>query len=200
MKHEKSALVKGHYDKLPKSANRTGDSTFTRIWKYYHDQKTRLVLSDKEEVIRQRIEKAWFLLCSHRTRKQVSELLVKLYGISIRQGWQDVAAAMNLFSNPQEEGLKEAKRAIAETNALRGMQRCWKSGDMDGYLKFQQEYNKINDLYTPREEDSLAKFLKNFKPHTIVINTSPDDLKKQAEELAKQFENGTLDISHDEVE
>lgn len=71
---------------------------------------------------------------------------------------------------------------------------------MDGYLKFQQEYNKINDLYTPREEDSLAKFLKNFKPHTIVINTSPDDLKKQAEELAKQFENGTLDISHDEVE
>lgn len=200
MKHEQSALVKGDYDKRPREAKKTADSKFTRIWKYYHNQKTRVELTPEEEAIRQRLEKAWFLLCSHRTRKQVAELLVRIFNISIRQGWQDVADAMNLFSNPQEEGLKEAKRAIAETNAMRGMQRCWKNGDMEGYLKFQQEYNKINDLYTPREEDSLAKFLKNFKPHTIIINTSADALLDQAKGLAKQFENGTVDIPHDEIE
>lgn len=192
MNQEDSALVKSNYSKLPKAAKKTKDGTFDRIWKYYHNQKSRIELSKEENSIRERLEKAWLVLCSHRNRKQVAEVLVKIFNISLPQAWRDVTDAMKLFGNPQDD-LKEAKRAISETNALRGMERCWKNGDMEGYLKFQQEYNKINDLYTPKEGDSLAKFLKDFTPHQIVITTSPEELQRQAEKIA----SNAIDIDYE---
>jgi len=135
MKQEQSALVSEKYDKLPKADKRTADGIFDRIYKYYHNNKTRIELTAEEIGIRERWEKAWFLLCRHRTRKQVVELLVKLFNVSQAVAYDDVRHCMNLFSNPQED-MKAAKRTIAETMALNGADRCWKSNDMEGYYKF----------------------------------------------------------------
>lgn len=192
MTQEHSALVKRNYEKLPREMRKTKDSSFDRIWKYYHNSKTRVELSKEENAIRERLEKAWLFLCRHRTRKDVVGLLMKFYNISSSVAYDDVTNAMVLFGNPKED-LVDAKRAIAETNALRGMDRCWKSGDMLGYMKFNQQYIEINRLDAEPGND-LGRMLKKLKPHQVIIVSSEQELEKQATALQESLIN---DIEHE---
>lgn len=194
MKHEQSALVKSNYDQLPREAKKTADSTFDRIWKYYHNDKTRIELSAEENTIRERWEKAWLLLCRHRTQKQVVELIGKLFNISQSVAYDDVRKAMTLFSNPQED-IKEGKRRIAESMILQGADRCWKAGDMEGYNKFTKQYIDINKLDLP--DDGINDLLKKLKPTQIIIVADKSQLEAKADALQDQL---TKDIEHEDVE
>lgn len=192
---EQSALVKPNYNTLPRQANKTNDSTFDRIYKYYHSDKSRIELTDEEKRIRERWEKAWLLLCRRRTQKQVVELVEKLFSVSQSVAYDDVRNAMHLFSNPQSD-LKDAKKAIAETMILDGADKCFKAGDMDGYQKFIQKYIDINGL-TVEEDSKMKDLLKNLKATTLVFTTSPETLKKEAADLLKNIP--AVDIPHEEV-
>lgn len=195
MTQEQSALVPSNYNELPKEAKRTNDSTTDRIWKYYHNNKTRVELTPEEEIIRERWEKAWFLLCKQKNQKQVVEKLEKLFSVKKSVAYDDVRNAMLLFGNPQDN-MKDAKRSIAETMALRGADKCWKNGDMEGYHKFQKLYIDINGL-TVQDNDRMKDLLKNLKATTLIFVTSPDKLKDQAAELMKDIP--TVDTSFEEV-
>jgi hypothetical protein len=195
MEQEQSALVSSSYNNLPREAKRTNDSTFDRIYKYYHVNKTRIELTPEETGIRERWEKAWFLLCRRRTQKQVVELLEKLFSISQSVAYDDVRNAMQIFSNPNAD-IKDGKRAIAETMALEGANMCFKKSDMDGYHKFIKMYMDINGLMV-EEDDKLKALLKNLKATTLVFKISPDDLRKEAEDLLK--DTPTIDTGFEDV-
>jgi hypothetical protein len=195
MTHEHSALVKSDYDKLPREAKRTNDTTFDRIYKYYHNNKTRVELTAEEHAIRERWEKTWLLMCRHRTRKQAVDLLVKLFNISQATAFDDVRHAMMLFSNPAED-LKPAKRAIAETMALNGADRCWKNGDMEGYYKFTKLYQEVNQLDNEKDND-VGDLLKKLKPHQVIIVSSEAELEAQANKLQEDL---IKDIDHKVIE
>lgn len=176
-----SAIVKDNYDQLPREAKRTNDSTFDRIWKYYHNNKTRVELTEEEQRTRERWEKAWLLLARHRVQKEVVELIEKLYSVSRSVAYDDVRNAMQIFSNPQLD-IKDAKRVIAETMIMKGLNRSFKNGDMEAYGKFLKLYIEVNGL-TVQEDDKMKDALRNLKATMLIFVTSPDQLRKDAEKL-----------------
>jgi hypothetical protein len=193
MKPEQSAILPSNDSELPGEANKTNDSIFERIWKYYH--KTRVELTPREEQIRARWEIAWRLLTYNNIKKDVANKLEKMYGIQKSLAYNDIKHAMRLFGDPSSD-TKEAKRAIAETMVLRAAKRCWKNDDMDGYNKFLQKYIDINGL-TLMEDDKMKEKLKNLKPTVLVFVTSQEQLKKQADELMQDIP--TIDTSFEEA-
>jgi len=188
-----SALVEK--DHLPREANRTNESTFDRIYKFYHNNKSRIELTKQEEAIRDRWEKAWFLLGRHRTKKQVSDILMKLFDIKQSKAFDDVSHAMMLFGNPQND-LKDAKRAIAETMAMNGANKCWKENDMEGYSRFLKLYIELNGL-TSADENTVGDMLKKMKPTQIILNFKKEDVEMEAEKLHGEL---MQDIEFEEME
>lgn len=195
MKQENSALVPSNYNSLPREANKTKDTTADRIYKYYHNNKSRIELSEAEIVIRDRWEKAWLLLCRNRTQKQVVDLIMRLFNVGKSVAYDDVRNAMMLFSNPQND-LKDAKRLIAETMVLNGADKCWKKGDMDGYHKFTKLYIDINKI-NGDEGNSMAEMLKKLKPQQIIIVADPEELEKQVKAPQDEI---TLDTDYQNAE
>lgn len=176
-------------------ASNTKDSMFDRIYRYYHNNKSRVVLTAEEHDIRERWEKAWFLLCRHRTRRQVADLLEKIFSIGKSVAYDDIRNAMMLFSNPQED-VKAAKRAIHENMVLQGADRCWKNGDMDGYYKFTKEYREGNNLDND-DDDKLGELLKKLKPAQIIIFSNARELEDQANEMQQELTN---DVEYKDAE
>ena len=196
MKPEKSALLPNNHDSLPREAKKTTDSTIDRIYKYYHNRKSRVELTPEEDKIRNRIEKAWYLMSArHRTNKSVVDVLTRLFGIEKSVAYDDVRNAQLLFGSPELQ-IKDAKRAIAETMAMQGADKAWKKGDMDAYAKFVKMYCDINNL-NGDEGDGLAEALKKLKPQQVVIVADTGILEKQAEALRDEL---TQDIEYKDAE
>lgn len=160
MKPASSALVLNKDDQ-PREAVKSKDSTADRIYKYYHS-KSRVELTEEEEGIRERWEKAWFLLCSHKTQKEVVNTVGTLFSISKSVAYDDVRSAMMLFGNPQQD-MRDAKKAMAETWIIQGLNKCWDDKDMDGYQKFLKQYTELNGLNDQSNDDTIANMLKKFK-------------------------------------
>ncbi|HEY3403905.1 MAG TPA: hypothetical protein VGK59_10990 [Ohtaekwangia sp.] len=195
MKRKPSPLVETDYGKLPRSANKTADSKVDRIYKYYHDRKTRIELTEYEEKIRERVEKCWFLLCASNTRKQTADKICKIFSVSQATAYDDIANAMLLFGSPGE-GMKDAKRAILESMALKGAKKAWRIGDLFMYEKFLDKYAKANQLDTPEAED-MSKLKKLLKPTQVVIVSDPAVLEKKIAEIQEKV---AQDIDHEVIE
>lgn len=190
-----SALV-NNKDRLPREARKTTDTTFDRIYKFYHNDKTRIELSEEEKVIAERWEKAWFLLCGHKPVKKVCDELESMFSISKQLAYNDVRNAMMLFEDPRHN-FKEAKRAISETSLLNGAAKAWEDGDLEMHLKYMKEYNEINGLKTPDSENAIADFVKKMKPQQIIIVANQKDLEAEANRLQEEL---TQEVEFKEVQ
>lgn len=176
------------------SASKTKDSTFDRIFKFYHDKKTRIELTDKEDQIRNRLEKAWFLLCNKAwSNKMVVDKLCKLFTIDKSMAYDDLRNAMILFSDPRQD-VKEGKKRIHEHQILKGARMALKEKDLALHEKYMKQYAEINGLFDQNPSD-ISELLKKFKPHQIVIVANMQDLQAEAEKLREQI---TIDIPHAE--
>lgn len=195
MEQEQSALVPSDYNQLPREARKTNDSTFDRVYKYYHNSKTRIELTTEERNLAERWEKAWLLRCRYRTKKQVVDLLCRLFNIEKSVAYDDVRKASMLFTDPEAD-TKEAKRAIAESAFLAGANKAWTSGDMELHLKYMKEYTEINGLKDKDADGNLAEVMKKLKPHQIIIVTSQVELEAQANALQAEL---TRDIDYIEA-
>lgn len=162
---------------------KTKDSSFDRIYRFYHKPKSNQVLEPDDERIRERLEKAWYILCKHRSIQEVVNLLCRIYDIKKSVGYDDVNNAMLLFGDPRAD-VKDAKRAIAESMALRGAKRAWQQGDMGSYGKFVKEYSEINNLKGD-DDNRLKELLKKQRPVSITFTSEVDQLKRQASDLMK---------------
>lgn len=195
MEQEQSALVPSNYNELPREARKTNDSTFDRVYKYYHNSKTRIELTPEERHLAERWEKAWLLRCRYRTKKQVVDLLCKLFNIEKSVAYDDVRKASMLFTDPEAD-TKEAKHAIAESAFLAGANKAWNSGDMELHLKYMKEYTEINGLKEKGVDGNLAELMKKLKPHHIVIVTSQAELEAKANALQEEL---TQDVEFTEA-
>lgn len=195
MKPEKSALLPNNHDKLPKEAKKTTDSAIDRIYKYYHNNKSRVELTPEEDQIRERLEKAWYLMSArHRAQKQVVDIITKLFNVGKSVAYDDVRNAQLLFGNPDTQ-IKSAKRSIAETMALQGADKAWRKGDMDAYAKFVKMYCDINNL-NGDEGDGFAEALKKLKPQQVVIVADPSLLEKEIKKLQDEM---IQDVDHEVI-
>lgn len=176
-----------HKEDEPREAAKSKDSEFDRIYKYLHS-KSRVELTPREQERFERWEKAWYLLCRHRTSKQVSEILVKLFNVSRATAYDDVRSAMMLFSDPRED-FKAAKRAIAEDAFLKGADKAWKEGNLEMHMKYMSKYAEINGLMNTDSDTAWADMLKQFKPTQVVLNFKDEDLMAEAERMRALFKN-----------
>lgn len=195
MKPEASVLITRKLKKLEgegRAAEMSGDTTFDRIWKYYHDSKKKIVLTHEQEHIRERWEKAWFLLFRNRSQKQVVDLMEKLFKISKATAYDDVRQAMALFSNPQEQ-MKNAKRLIAEEGILRTIKLAEKSGDLEAANKGWDKYIKLNQLDKPDVAD--AEKMRKQVPAQVIIVAKETELKKMVQDMQEKLAD---DIEYEE--
>lgn len=183
-------------DKRPREARKTKDSTLDRIWKFYHDKKRQVDLTPEEDHIRDRMEKAWFLLCEHKNLKEVSESLEKQFNVKKSVAWDDIRKAMLLFGDPRDD-MKDAKRAIAETMILKGAEKAWNDKNLDAYYRFIKEYKEINMLNV-EDDKRIAEVLKKMRPVQVVFVATREQLTKQADDLMKGIP--TVDTSYEEVD
>lgn len=188
------ALVKDK-ENAPREAKKTKDSTFDRIFKFYYS-KNKIVLSDREEHIRERWYYAWQLLCNAYSRNQVARGLHQKFGISERQGFHDVDNAMMLFSDPRTSD-KMAKRAISEEWITKGIKKAWDKQDLLAYERLIRRFNRVNGL--ENEENPVADWVKNQKPVAVIITADPKQLEKDAAALMKNIP-GVEDIPYEEVD
>lgn len=181
--------------KLPREARKTKDSTTDRIWKFYFKPKSNQKLTKEEETIRVRWEKAWHVLCSHRSRKEAAAIIERVCHVSKSVAYDDVANAMMLFGDPRQNS-KDAKRAIAETMVLKGLQRAWRTGNLEAYDKFLKKYQDINNLEGD-DNEKLADLLGKKRPVIINFISEQSQLHKQATELMKDV---AVDTEFEDVE
>jgi hypothetical protein len=176
------------------SASKTKESTFDRIFKFYHDKKTRVELTEKEDEIRNRLEKAWFLLCNKAySNKMTVDKLCKLFSIDKSMAYDDLRNAMILFSDPRQD-VKEGKRRIHEHQILKGARMALKEKDFALHEKYMKQYAEVNGLFDNSAADP-SEMAKKFKPHKIVIVAKMQDLMAEAEKLREDI---TLDVEHEE--
>lgn len=186
MKREHSVLVSKVQKDGPKENRRTNDTTFDRIYKYYHNSKTRIVLDETEEWIRIRWETAWFLLVRAKSQKDVADELEKMYQVSKSLAYDDVRHAMMLFGDPRQN-VTPAKRAIAETIALKGIEYAEKIQDLMMMERFLQKYIDINGLKEIGNDGKLEEMIKKLKAHQINIVSKPTELEAEANRLHEEL-------------
>jgi hypothetical protein len=193
--NDEIALVSNDAPLQPREAKRTNDTTFDRIYKSIHNSKTRIELTVEEIRISNRWDKAWLLLCRHRTKKQVADLIMKLFNVGMSVAYDDVRKAMMLYSDPTQDE-RDGKRLIAETAFLRGADKAWKNGNLDMHLKYMKEYTEINKLREDAGAD-MGELIKSLKPTQIIIVSTKQDLEAEATKLQEQL---IQDITHTEVD
>lgn len=199
MKHE-SALTPSNYSDRKKENRRTSDTTFDRIYKYYHSSKTRIELTEEEEEIRIRWESAWFLLVRAKSMKDVADEMEKIHSISKSVAYDDVRHAMNLFGGDPRQNLKPAKRAIAESIALKGLEYAEKSGNLIMMDAFLQKYIDINGLKDKGGNATVEDLIKNRKPAQVVLTSKKEDLQKDAQALYDTLVKAMSSMKRDEGE
>jgi len=183
-------------DEKPLEMRKTNESTFERIYKWYHSSTSRIQLSDEEENIRNRWEKAWYIMCDKlRTKKQTVDLIKRLYNVSKSVAYDDVRNAENLFGEPGNAS-KDAKRRIAEHQFLEGAKRALRAGDLEMHERYMNRFAEINGLKDQESENQLAGLLKELKANTIVVVSDPQALQAQAQKLQEEL---TVDVPHTEL-
>lgn len=190
----KSVIIgdKGH---LPRAAKRK-ETTFERIHRYYYDSKVRVVLSKKEEKIRDRWERIWLLLTNLRTKQEIVRYLQKYYDVSDYTAYQDIKSAKQLFGDPEEQ-IKSADRAIINHTLLKAIRKAFAKEQWEQYERMVLRFEKINRL-GENDTDAAFEILKNQRPSVIVFTTDEKTLRQEAEKLMSDVE--TVDIDHKEVD
>lgn len=169
--------------------------TIFSLFRNYHDKKRQQNLTEDEHRIRERWEKAWFLLCSHNTQKDAAAKIEKLFSIGRSVAYDDMRNAMLLFGDPRND-LKDAKRAIAETMVLKGAKKAWKEGDLEAHQKYMKQYIELNRLDSD-DDTRLADLLKKMRPVQVVFVSERAQLEKQASDLMKDVP--TVDVDYEEA-
>ncbi|MEM7551722.1 MAG: hypothetical protein AAF363_18705 [Bacteroidota bacterium] len=172
------------------SPPRLTDTTGDKIWKYYF-HKNSCRLTEKEEQIRIRVKKAWDLMASFKSPRNVVKVICKDYDISERQAYNDIRMAKLIFQDPFE-GDRQAHRALVNEWINRVIKKAYKDGDLMTVQNLIGRYIDNNDL--KGEENPLADLIKNFKPIQVVFTTDEQTLKKQADELMEGVEDVAFEV------
>ena len=188
-----SSAIVGDKSNLPIHARRTKDRTFDRIWKFYYLTDKKVVLSDKEERMRNRWELAWQMDCTMLGAFKIAKRLSKKFNITIRTAYQDIKMSRMLFSDPTQQNI-EAKRAILNHILENSIRKARAKGDDLAVERLAHRYSKINGLDF-KEADPISELVKNQKPAKIVFSSDAETLKKQAEELIQDVDFEEVDES-----
>ncbi len=119
-------------------------TTFDKLRDWYSGEES-FPLTKKEEEIRVRWEKAWCLLCTHRSPHQVALIISKGPDVEIAQAYRDVKNATRFFGDINKTS-KEGKRYVLYELAFNTYQRAQKSGNLTEENKALSNMIKISGV------------------------------------------------------
>ena len=176
--------------------------TRDRLLTWYQDKKGIVVLTEKDEEIRKRLESAFSMLCNHRGPMKVARLMVRIHGISEAQAFRDIKAASSLFGEviPSEQ---KAQKHILYELAMDTYHLAKKTGNINQMNRAIANLADITGI--KRDIPDLPDFSK-FKPHDYTVGV-PEEVLKMLEKLlnvgavdvSKIGMNNTEDIDHEDV-
>lgn len=173
--------ITGSKSHLPIHLRRTKDRTFDRIWKYYYMTGNQVILTKKQEAIRERWEYAWHMDLTLLGKWKIAKRLIKKFGIGQTQAFKDVKMARMLFSDPTTKN-KDAKAAIMSHLLEQMIRKAVAKQDFKAAEKLILRYDKINGL-SANEENPLIEMMKKQRPVAIIFDTNPETLRKQGDEM-----------------
>lgn len=176
-------LIK-HKEGKPRRAGRTEEDTMDVLWEYYYG-KLNVELEQKQEELRQRLWAAWEKLIAPCTTSQAVNWLCKKYEVSPRTAYNYISGAKMLFGEPGESE-RQAKKAISESLAIKGMKKALKAEDFKAYATLLKRYNEVNDL-EGADNAMIANVLKGLKAYNIIFKSDDEVLDKQIEEMRKDI-------------
>ena len=178
-----------------RQANKTADSVFDRIYKFHHSSKSKVELTEQEQEVCERWEKAWLLLTSANPDKKVADDLTKIFNISVSTAYDDLRHAKMLYGDPRI-ATKQMSRAIAASMALTKHKEADERGDHEMAERYFNRWLEITGVKDHSDGNgSMEEMMKKFKAHQIVIVSNMTDLQVEAEKLREQI---TIDIPHAE--
>lgn len=187
-------LVK-HKRKLKRAAKRAGDTTFDRIYKFYYD-KQRIELTFTERKIKTRWANIWKLMGDMFTTTETIKAHMKAFKVAESVAYEDMRQAKLLFGDPGAQ-VDKARKAIFSDFLLKAMRKAEQQGDLLACERFALRYARLHGLDS-KEDDELAKLIKQMKPHTIIISGSTTSQQQEADDLMKDVPE-VVDVDYDEL-
>jgi hypothetical protein len=184
-------LIKKDPGTLPR---RKDDDPFFAIWRHYHDTDFEMILSDSQKERVDIYEKAHELCLSGFSRGETAknlQVFFKEKGVefSIRSAYDYLQDALDLWGAGPESDMTMNRMILIETGK-RLMKKSEKLGDMKSAAAFFAQIVKLHPI--PSENADLIDKIKALKPHSVILSTDPEILRKQAQEL-------TQDIDHEDI-
>ena len=183
---------------------RQKETTLDKIRKYYLKGEDSVTLTEKQELTRVHIYKAWNLMINYHSKEQAMQVMMTAAfdgeGCSRATAYRFVSDAMSIFGNIFQN-IKEAKRYLIEEDLKRLQQRAIKSGDGALELNVIKQMIKIGGF----DKDTDPKFNpKKLESNTYILKMHPSVLAaidKMATGSAFDFNDmPTEDIDYTEVD
>jgi hypothetical protein len=131
-----------------------------------------IILTPKEEEIKDR----WFLiytsLCQFKSSFEVIEMLQKDLGLSRAQAFRDLDNAQRLYGNVASSS-KEGERRVFYEMGLTALRDAYKEKDWDAYAKIYAQLVKVKGF--DKEDPNLPEW-DALQPHVYNFTTNPQDI------------------------
>lgn len=173
---------------LPK---RRPDDPFERIWRHYHDLTVEINLTDHEKGRLDIMQFAYNQYLKGFSRGEVAKNIIVKFGeekgeeIAHRTAFQYLRDAIDIFGDLDEVNIDREKRIFIERCKM-ALRKCEEAGEWKAWATINQTLAKIYNFNETTDE--LTEFLKKFKPIAIVLNSDPEVLQKQAQELVEDID------------
>jgi hypothetical protein len=179
--------TKIEFNNLPKI--NINDSALDKIWAYYK-KPDKVILSEKQENVHERLRAAWTSLVAGNPKTFVSNMLQMVYGLSVSQSYKYIQKSEILFGKVLKASVA-GQRAVLYEMALQNHKEMKEAGQ-----------HKVAALY--------FKELKSLLGEEDIINFNPAKLEDKPdhysippivlEAIKEQFKTGTVDFNNLEIE
>lgn len=171
-----------------------------KLRKYYLKGADKVILTEKQEEIRKRIELAWNLLCNYGGNyTAVVDMLMTRTGCSIAQAYRYVNDSESIFGNAIKNNAK-AKQFLLEEN----IKKLYNKAVLNKDLALEHKaLSLLNKAYGRNKEDDRDFNPEKFAAQTFIIKTDPAALEiMKGKSIGNAFDFNLLDsdeISYKEV-
>lgn len=142
-------------------------TTLDRIWAWYVFGEDKVMLSDAEMNIKQRLNETFTLLCNYHSPEQARPIVCQKFNISDAQFYRDVRNAKRLFGEVTETS-KEADRYILSELAMRTFQLAAKNHDTAEMNKAIANIIKIKGLDKEDPQELTEEDLQSHNYYMVI--------------------------------
>ncbi|PXX96905.1 hypothetical protein DF185_19895 [Marinifilum breve] len=151
-------------------------TSFDKIQASFLYDDDRLVLSHKDQELKERWEAAFSLLCNYHSNEQSLPILMQRFGISRAAAYRDIANAKQLFGDITQSN-KEADRYILNELAMKTFRMAVDNHDVEGMNRAISNMIKLKRLDQNDPANAIDPSMFEKDEYMIVVNSGGRPVK-----------------------